>query len=188
MKWIENIESIKSTLEKLVVTDGSCREIGHDTGFDLWKRFVVGVRENRKTIYFIGNGASASMASHFAADMAKNARVHTQVFSDLALITAIANDMGYENVFSEPLKRRMDSQDMLVAISSSGNSPNIVSAVNAALSLEGTVITLSAMRPDNPLRRQGKLNFYVPADTYGLAETCHAAILHHWMDLVSAIP
>ncbi len=66
------------------------------------------------------------MASHAAADLAKNAQIHTEVFSDLSLITALGNDMGYENVFVEPLRQRICPGDMLVAISSSGQSRNII--------------------------------------------------------------
>jgi D-sedoheptulose 7-phosphate isomerase len=75
---------------------------------------------------------------------------------------------------------------MLVAISSSGRSPNILAAVAVANRLALTVVTLSAMAPDNPLRASGSLNVYVPAETYGYAESCHAAILHHWMDTIEA--
>lgn len=124
------------------------------------------------------------MASHFSADLAKNARLHTQVFSDLSLITAISNDLGYEAVFSEPLRRRGQPGDLLVAISSSGRSANILRAVDTARGLGLCVVTLSAMSSDNPLRSKGDVNIYVAADSYGYAETCHAAILHHWLDLM----
>lgn len=133
----------------------------------------------------IGNGASASMASHISADLAKNALVHTQVFSDLSLITAMANDINYDSVYSEPLRSRGNPGDMLIAISSSGRSQNILNAVITANGLRMTVVTLSAMDADNQLRGKGDLNVYVPAMTYGHAETCHAATLHAWMDSVS---
>lgn len=124
------------------------------------------------------------MASHVSADLAKNAHVHTEVFTDLSLITAIANDISFDEVFAEPLRRRMKTGDMLVAISSSGQSKNILQAVATAKELGGRTITLSAMKPENPLRRQGELNLYVSAQTYGLAETCHAAVLHYWIDTI----
>ncbi|TRZ54092.1 SIS domain-containing protein [bacterium] len=149
-----------------------------------WVDYTLRVRKNSQTIFLIGNGASASMASHVAADLAKNAKIRTEVFSDLSLITAIANDISYEEVFAEPLKRRMSAGDMLIAISSSGQSPNILRATEEAKKREGLVITLSAMNHGNPLSKSGLLNFYVPAITYGLAETCHAAILHYWIDQV----
>ena len=140
------------------------------------------MKENGRSIYLIGNGASASMASHFAADLAKNAHLHTEVFYDLSLITAISNDIGYESIFAEPLRRRAKNGDMLIAISSSGTSKNILHAIEVAQKSGLKIITLSAMSPENPLRTSGHLNVYVPAQTYGSVETCHAVILHHWMD------
>ncbi len=176
MSWLKNIEDLKSVLQSLSVRNGAGEEIAPDQAFNEWERDTRRVRENKKTVYLIGNGASASMASHVAADLAKNALVHTEVFSDLSLITSLANDLGYEEVFAEPLRRRMKEGDMLVAISSSGQSPNILHACGEAKARGGIVITLSAMKPGNSLRLQGMLNFYLPADTYGMAETCHAAI------------
>ena len=161
--------------------------INPDHAFRLWREMTVKIRKLKRTVYLIGNGASASMASHVAADLAKNAFVHTEVFSDLSLITAIANDLSYDEVFAEPLRRRMVPGDMLVAISSSGRSSNILHAAEEAIELGGQVVTLSAMSAENELRSLGTLNFYIPAQTYGDAETCHAAILHHWIDLVAAV-
>lgn len=157
-----------------------------DLAFTRWRDHTLQIRATRKSVFLIGNGASASMASHIAADLAKNAHIRTEVFSDLSLITAIANDLSYVEVFAEPLRRRMIEGDMLIAISSSGKSPNILRGVQEAKRLGGIVVTLSAMSPNNNLRTQGFLNFYIPAKSYGMAETCHAAILHYWMDLVVA--
>jgi D-sedoheptulose 7-phosphate isomerase len=159
-----------------------------EVGFDTWASLTAMVRDQGNTVYLIGNGASASMASHIAADLAKNGRLHTEVFSDLSLITAIANDLSYDKVFAMPLSQRMKRDDMLVAISSSGCSPNILEGVEEARKGGGLVVTLSAMNPENPLRRMGDLNFYVAAQGYGEAETCHAAILHYWVDLMSMEP
>jgi D-sedoheptulose 7-phosphate isomerase len=102
------------------------------------------------------------------------------------LITAIANDISYEEVFAEPLRWYMKKGDMLVSISSSGNSSNVVRAVKMARSLGGIVITLSAMGENNETRKMGDLNFYISAQTYGLAESAHAVILHHWMDCIES--
>lgn len=184
LSWNASVNTLHSCLDSLEITGESSETFAHDHGFSLLSKWVGELRGHRKTMYFIGNGASASMASHYSADMAKNGHLHTQVFSDLSLITAISNDIGYEDVFSIPLGRRADRGDMLVAISSSGSSPNILKAVETALRIDLTVITLSAMATDNPLRQMGSLNFYIPAGTYGHAETGHAAILHHLMDIV----
>lgn len=182
--WQDNVDTLLSLLGGLSFRDAKGRNVAVESAFSQWRGMTVELRRRRGTVYLIGNGASASMASHYAADLAKNAHLHTQVFSDLSLITAISNDMGYEDVFAEPLRRRGRRGDMLVAISSSGRSVNILRAVGVANKLGVQVVTLSAMSPSNPLRRKGVLNAYVAAPSYGFAETCHAAILHRWMDLV----
>jgi D-sedoheptulose 7-phosphate isomerase len=182
--WKQHVEDLRSLLSGLSCADRGGEALAPDEAFARWRDWAVSCREARRTIYLIGNGASASMASHFAADLAKNAHLHTEVFSDLSLVTAIANDMGYDQVFSEPLSRRAAEGDMLVAISSSGQSRNILGAVEVATERRLTVVTLSGMAPDNPLRMAGDLNFHVAATTYGHVETAHATILHHWMDML----
>ncbi|OGV61835.1 MAG: hypothetical protein A2498_11005 [Lentisphaerae bacterium RIFOXYC12_FULL_60_16] len=182
--WKAHVEELNRVLSGLYTTGQAGRALDADDAFLRWQAMTVRLRNNRGTIFLVGNGASASMASHMAADLAKNGQLHTEVFSDLSLVTAISNDMGYDHVFSEPLSRRCRKGDMLVAISSSGRSPNVLKAADLARRRGLNVITLSAMKPGNPLRGKGMLNFYVPASTYGYAESCHAAILHHWMDMV----
>jgi D-sedoheptulose 7-phosphate isomerase len=182
--WRRYVDDLAGILGGLVFTraDGSGLEV--DDGYATWRDLTLRVRGQRRTVYMIGNGASAAMASHFAADLAKNGRLHTQTFFDLALITAISNDIAYEQVFAEPLRRRGEGGDMLVAISSSGRSPNILAAAAVAVELGMTIVTLTGKDAANPLRHTGDLNLYVPAQTYGMAETAHAAALHRWMDLV----
>ncbi len=183
--WAECVRDLQGFLCSVEFTREGAG-VPAEEGFLAWSNLTQRVKEKGRTVYLIGNGASASMASHFAADLAKNGQLHTQVFSDLSLITAISNDMGYEHVFSEPLRRRAKEGDMLVAISSSGCSPNVLEAVKVAKDVGVLVVGLSAMDRSNPLRSWGDLSVYVPAETYGYAETCHAAILHYWMDGVQS--
>ena len=185
-KWQQNINDLCNLLEDLSVQDSQGINLEVDEAFSRVTELTFRVKSKGGTIYFIGNGASASMASHFSADMAKSGGVRTMVFTDPSLITAVANDVSYEDVYAEPLKWYMKSKDMVVAISSSGNSPNIVRALHQAKETGGTVITISAMKGENAIRKLGDLNFHVPANTYGFAETAHAAILHFWMDLVES--
>jgi D-sedoheptulose 7-phosphate isomerase len=182
--WQQHTSELHARLAGLTFSDGAGERIDTDAGYAQWCVRTVELRQNRGTVYLIGNGASASMASHFAADLAKNAQLNTQVFSDLSLITAISNDMGYEHVFAEPLRRRGHQRDMLVAISSSGKSPNILAAVDVAKEIGMTIVTLTGMGGDNPLRSRGSLNLYVAAESYSLAESCHAAALHWWIDQI----
>jgi len=183
MNWTLKIDEIEACLRHLS-TAQNATDCTVEEAFGLWSDLTIRIRQEKRTVFLIGNGASASMASHVAADLAKNGHVHTEVFSDLSLITAIANDMSFAEVFAEPLRRRMKPGDMLVAISSSGQSVNVLRAVEEAKRLDGVVVTLSAMKSTNPLASRGDLNFHVPASTYSLAETCHAAILHHWIDKI----
>ena len=185
-KWQQNISSLHGLLKSLSVLDSQGNPLDADEAFSRLTELTFRILSEDATIYYFGNGASASMASHFAADMAKTGGVRTMVFSDLSLLTAVANDLSYEDVYAEPLRWYMKREDMVVAISSSGNSPNIVRAVIQAKKLGGTVITISAMNEDNAIRKLGDLNFYVGAKTYGLAETAHAAVLHFWTDLVES--
>jgi D-sedoheptulose 7-phosphate isomerase len=180
--WHNNISELKACLDSLSVWDAAGKALEPDTAFSRLQEATLQVWKADNILFFIGNGASASMASHISADLAKNAHLNTRVFTDLSLITALANDLCYEEVFAEPLRKQLRKGDMLVAISSSGQSPNILRATQEARDRGGVVITMSAMKPDNPLRTMGSFNFYVPADTYGLAETSHAAILHFWVD------
>ncbi|MFM7244177.1 MAG: phosphoheptose isomerase, partial [Planctomycetaceae bacterium] len=114
--WQRYVDDLARVLGGLSFTraDGSGLEV--DDGYAMWRDLTLRVRSQRRTAYLIGNGASASMASHFAADLAKNGRVHTQTFFDLSLITALSNDIAYEQVFAEPLRGRGAAGDMLVAI------------------------------------------------------------------------
>ncbi len=183
--WCKHTDSLQNCLDSLEVSCDSKGINVCDHAFDHWKQMTVELREKGRIIYMVGNGASASMASHFSADLAKNAHVHTQVFTDLALLTAVANDLSYDQIFVEPLRRRLTPNDMLVAISSSGNSPNVVNACRFASEVGASVVTVTAMGAENQMRQIGDLNFWIPAETYGMAETGHACILHYWMDSVS---
>lgn len=135
-----------------------------------------------KKVFFIGNGGSNSISSHMYEDYGKMARFQTYAFSDAALITCYANDYGYENAFAEWLKLYFDSDSLLFAISSSGNSPNIVNAIKVATEVGGKIITLSGFGEDNKLRQLGDLQFYIPQHSYGIVECYHQVILHVILD------
>jgi D-sedoheptulose 7-phosphate isomerase len=146
--------------------------------------FVQGGWNLRGKIYFVGNGGSAGICSHMAADWLKNGHFRAMCFNDPALLTCLSNDLGYGSVFSEPLKIFGERNDVLFAISSSGQSINIINAVHAAKLIDMKVITLSGFAPDNPLRTMGDINFYVPSHKYGTVEIAHLSICHAILDKV----
>lgn len=137
--------------------------------------------EGRKVI-MVGNGGSAGIASHQAVDYWKNGGVRATAFNDASLLTCIGNDLGFEQLFSAPIERFADAEDLLFAISSSGASPNILHAVKAARNSGCRVVTFSGFAPDNALRALGDLNFHVPSHSYGLVEILHLFIIHTILD------
>lgn len=175
--------SLAEILDKTAVTDKAGKSLDAEAGFDAWCEMTRAVQDAGRTLFFIGNGASAMMASHMAVDAGKNGGIRSTAFNDAALLTAVSNDVAFEQCFAEPLRRIGGRDDLLVTISSSGNSPNIITAIDAVHEMGMQVVTLSAMSPDNRSRGKGDLNFHVPANTYGLAEAAHQVLLHCWLDL-----
>ena len=186
MAWLDFVTRLREYLNALEVSSPPSRKFGAEEGFALWWNWARRARKEGGTIFFIGNGANATLASHCAGEVMKNGGIRTQVFSDISLVTAVSNEVSFEEVFSYPLKRYGQMGDMLVAISSTGNSPNIRKAVETARDKSIQSVTLTGMAKDNPLRGMGDLNFYLPGRTAGEVETAHAAILHYWMDSLSA--
>jgi len=173
---------IDTALAKLEITSGDGSPVGQDQGFDTLCELAAQIRETKNVQYLVGNGASAAFANHMALDWTKNGKVMSHSFSDSALLTAMGNDLGYEEVFAVPLSQHAKRGDLLVAISSSGNSPNIVRAIEVAREAGMRVVTLSGLMPDNASRRLGDVNLYIPAKTYGVVECSHQVLLHVWLD------
>ncbi|CAB4176174.1 GmhA Phosphoheptose isomerase [uncultured Caudovirales phage] len=134
-------------------------------------------------VYFAGNGGSAGICSHMATDFAKNGKIPALALNDSSALTCIGNDIGFDQVFAEQLKWHGGPADVLIAISSSGNSRDILEAVYAARNIGMCVITLSGFGNDNRLRKLGDYNAYLESDNYGFVETGHAQILHAILDI-----
>jgi D-sedoheptulose 7-phosphate isomerase len=135
-----------------------------------------------RKLMFVGNGGSSAIASHMAVDYSKNGGMRSLAFNDGAFLTCLGNDLGYENVFAKQLELHANPGDLVIAISSSGRSPNILNAVEVARTRGCHIVTLSGFQPDNPLRRQGDYNLYVPASSYGFVEISHLAVCHCILD------
>ena len=105
-------------------------------------------------------------------------RCHGRVILTQPLLTALTNDDGYEAAFERPVQLWAEPGDLMLTVSSSGNSVNLLRAAQAALEQDCRLITLTGVRPDNPLRQLGDINFYVSSDVYGYVETAHAALPH----------
>lgn len=147
----------------------------------------ISAKKNKEgKVIIIGNGGSASIASHISTDFLKNARVAAQALNDSSLLTCISNDLGYEYVFQKPIEMLGKKGDILFSISSSGASKNILNATRAADKKKLYIITLSGFNKDNPLRMLGDINFYVPSYSYGYVEIAHLVICHAIVDAIIA--
>lgn len=180
--WSEYLDTIAEGLRAVAVSDRDGRAVPMADAVGQWVALTRATHDRGGHVFIIGNGGSAGMASHMAADATKNGRLRALAFSDAALLTATGNDLSFDQVFSLPLERLARAGDLLIVISSSGNSPNIVRALEVGRRLDLALVTLSAMQPDNRARALGDLNFYVPLSRYGWAESAHQVILHHWFD------
>jgi D-sedoheptulose 7-phosphate isomerase len=180
--WPDYLSAASAGLRDLTVTAAGGRLLAAADGFARWVQITHDGQRRGQHLYLAGNGASAMIASHFAADASKNGGLSAMTFNDPALLTATANDVSFREVFALPLRRIGRAGDLLITISSSGNSPNILRALETARSMSIQIVTLSGMCSDNRARAMGDLNFYVPSRRYGWVECAHQLILHYWLD------
>jgi len=165
--------------------DGSCLDL--EAGMGDLQRMLLQAREDFSCVYVIGNGGSASVASHMVIDLLNVAKVRAFPLHDASTMTCMANDYGYENAFANILAAVARQGDLLIAISSSGSSQNIRHAVTRMQELGGATITLSGFASDNPLRSLGDLNVWLDSDDYGFVEVGHQFVLHNVIDRFAAI-
>ena len=128
---------------------------------------------NNGKLIFCGNGGSAAIASHCSVDFTKAASIRAINFNESDLLTCFANDYGYENVFSNAVDFYADKNDVLILISSSGESPNIINAARKAKELGLSLITLSGFDEGNSLRKLGDINLWADSHGYNIVECVH---------------
>jgi len=183
----QKVDSFFADLQEAIAsvqcTDGSGRKITRDQAYESTLVIAQEVASRGNKLMFVGNGGSAGISSHMAIDFSKNGQMPAMCFNDGAALTCLGNDFGYEQVFSRQIQFHARKGDVLFAISSSGRSPNILCAVEAARGAGCSVITFSAFLPQNPLRSLGEVNFYVASEQYGVVEVAHTALVHAVVEL-----
>jgi D-sedoheptulose 7-phosphate isomerase len=136
-------------------------------------------------ILIFGNGGSAAISSHFSVDLTKNAGLRCVNFNEADLITCFANDYGFEHWVEKAIDFYGDEGDLLIVISSSGSSKNMLNSINAARNGNfKAVITLSGFDKDNPLRQLGDINLWVDSKAYNFIENIHQVWLLAIVDLI----
>ena len=138
---------------------------------------VWAAHKAEKKVIIAGNGGSAAMASHVAVDFTKAACIRAINFNEADLITCFANDFGYENWVAKALEAYADKGDLVILISSSGKSQNMLNAAEKGNEMGLSVITVSGFLTDNPLRKLGDLNLWVDSTKYNIVEMTH----HVWL-------
>lgn len=169
-------------LRQTEATDAVGAERDLDRAADSAVDRLLSVRDAERTVIGVGNGGSHSIVAHLEMDLCNRAAIPALTFNHPSILTALANDHGYACAFARLIRLKAKPGDCLVAVSSSGQSENILRAVDAAREVGASVVTFSGFAPGNPLRSLGDLNFYVPASEYGEVEVAHQAIVHYLSD------
>ena len=167
------------------------RKISRTIDFKKFEKITKIIEKNYKSkdqkTFVCGNGGSAALANHFACDHQKilfeTKKIHPKVISlctNIPLMTAISNDNTYENIFKDQLTYNAKSKDILITISSSGNSKNIINAINWANKKKLITISFTGFRGGRS-KKISKFNLHVPSYNYGIVEATH----HSFMNIIS---
>ena len=149
------------------------------------KNTLVQAKKNNAKIMIFGNGGSAAIASHVSVDLTKNANIRSVNFNEADLITCFANDYGYERWIEKTIDFYADDKDVLILISSSGKSMNMINACKAARSKKiSKVITFTGNDINNPLSKLGDINFWINSKAYNFIENTHQVWLLTIVDLI----
>lgn len=151
-----------------------------DVVHDDLRRMAAMVRTSADSggkVVLVGNGGSAAMASHVSVDLTKAAGIRAVNFNEADLLTCFANDYGYEYWVARALEAYADPADLVVLISSSGASPNMLRGADQARSMGLALACLSGFAADNPLRGRGDVDLWVDSNAYNIVEMTH----HVWL-------
>ena len=152
----EYLDQIRNLLDKIEITgiDRAC--FTYDTGIEIIMEMLFRCKQGQKTLYLCGNGGSAGIAQHMTADFLRNGGLRTHSLYEQAALTCISNDFSYEQVFSRQLDILAEPEELLIAVSSSGNSANIINAAEIMRSKGGKIITFTGFTSHNKLRQMGE--------------------------------
>lgn len=178
----EYIDQLITSLKNTTINKEATTVDNYEEGMSEIVTCFSDIKNSGKKLMFIGNGGSAAIANHMTTDFMKNGHMRTCSLMEGSVLTCMGNDYGYEYVFSKQLELLGTEGDLLVAISSSGNSQNIVNAIEVARNKGMRVVTLSGFQSDNKIKAMGDINIYVPECHYGIVESVHNLILQQVVD------
>ena len=149
------------------------------------KEILLDVKRNKSKVMIFGNGGSAAIASHVSVDLTKNAGIRCSNYNEADLITCFSNDYGYERWIEKTIDFYSDDNDVLILISSSGKSQNMINACKAGKSKKILkIITFTGHERNNPLFKLGDINFWIDSKAYNFVENVHQVWLLAICDLI----
>ena len=186
LNFDDRLEEFTSALTDFEIQNFVGNNIKKNDGIIQAVNIIKDVIIKDKNVFIIGNGGSAGIASHAANDFINMCGLKCITFHDISVITCMTNDYGYDVTYQKLIENFSSNEDCLIAISSSGNSINIINAIEKfkEKNSHGRTITLSGFSHDNKLRKQGDLNFWVDSKSYGIVEIAHQFILHFFADKI----
>ena len=134
---------------------------------------LISVNKKNKKVIIFGNGGSASISSHISIDLTKNAKIRSINFNEANLLTCFSNDYGYHKVFSKSLEFYVDKGDVVIIISSSGKSKNVLEAAKMCKKKKILLYTFTGFSKSNPLKKMGNINLWVNSKAYNVIENIH---------------
>jgi D-sedoheptulose 7-phosphate isomerase len=152
------------------------------------KKLLKIIKRKRKKVIIFGNGGSAAIANHFSVDLTKVSEIRCVNFNESSLLTCFSNDFGYENWVKKTLEYHADKGDLIILISSSGESKNMLNACKFALQKKHfPIITLTGFKKNNSLNKLGHINFWVDSKIYNHIENTHQFLLLSLVDATKKI-
>ena len=149
------------------------------------KKILLEVKKNKSKIMIFGNGGSAAIASHVSVDLTKNAGIRCTNYNEADLITCFSNDYGFDRWIEKAIDFYSDDKDILILISSSGKSQNMINACKSAKNKKiSTIITFTGHEKNNPLSKLGDINFWINSKAYNFIENTHQVWLLTICDLI----
>jgi D-sedoheptulose 7-phosphate isomerase len=184
--YLQHLEEFNKVLSRTKISLKKKEVHSFELGLDLVVEKLLQIGDEKRNLYVIGNGGSAGIAAHAVTDFANVCKLKASTLHESSLLTCMANDYGYENALARMLDLVLNPGDVLIAISSSGRSANIVNATATAKKKGAYSITFTGFASSNPVREDGDLSIWVDSIDYGLVEVGHQFILHHISDRIGA--
>jgi D-sedoheptulose 7-phosphate isomerase len=175
-------ESFSNLISKTIYTINNS-QIDKESFFTSLVNKTNDINKSNGRLFFVGNGASSAFSNHMALDWSKNGNIKSFSLSDSSLLTALANDISYEDAFSKFLEiYDFNENDLVITISSSGNSKNIINVINYCKKHNIKTVGFSGLNSENLTHKLSDYSVFVPCKTYGFAECIHQFFLHLWLD------